>query len=183
MGRMKKRTLCILAGGFEEIETVTPIDLLRRANIEVVVAAVGANLQVTGRSGITLVADRSLDDALASGDFDSLLIPGGPAVGALRKDGRTANLARDFHAEGKLIAAICAAPLVLHDAGLLDGRRFTAHASVRDELPGALDDRVVEDGTIITSRGAGTAVDFSLAIITALAGAAAADEVAQAILA
>lgn len=180
---MKKRVLCLLADGFEEIETVTPIDLLRRAGIEVVVAAVGTGLLATGRSLITMAADVLLDEALASGDFDLLFIPGGPAVAALREDERITALARDFHDDGKRIAAICAGPLVLHDAGLLDGRRFTAHASVRDELPATLDDCVVEDGTLITSRGAGTAVDFSLAIITALVGAAAADDVAQAIMA
>ena len=180
---MKKRVLCLLADGFEEIETVTPVDLLRRAGVGVVVAATGSELSATGRSGITLRADAVLETAPASAGFDLLLIPGGPAVTALRKDARIPPLVRDFHESGKIIAAICAGPLVLHDAGLLEGRRFTAHASVRDELPGAAGDRVVADGPLITSRGAGTAVDFSLAVVAALVGEPAAADVAEAIMA
>jgi len=180
---MTKRALCLLVDGFEEIETVTPIDLLRRAGIEVVVAAVGPGLHAQGRSGIVISAEVMLNASHTHEAFDLLLIPGGPGVAALRKDGRAAKLAADFQATGKTVAAICAAPLVLQDAGLLDGRRFTAHASTHGELPAAIDERVVVDGSIITSRGAGTSQDFSLAIITALAGADAADGVAESIMA
>jgi 4-methyl-5(b-hydroxyethyl)-thiazole monophosphate biosynthesis len=180
---MNIRVLCLLAEGFEEIETVTPIDLLRRAGVDVVVAAIGASTTVTGRSAITLLADVMLDEVPSPENFDLLLIPGGPGVAEIRKDGRAADLVRDFHARGQWIAAICAAPLVLQDAGLLAGRRFTAHQSVRNSIPAALDDRVVIDGRLITSRGAGTVIDFSLAIITALVGADAARHVAIAIMA
>lgn len=180
---MPPRVLCLIADGFEEIETVTPVDLLRRAGIEVTLAAVGENVNATGRSGITLTSDVMLGETHTPAGFDLLLIPGGPGVAGLRKDGRAAALAADFHAAGKSIAAICAAPLVLHDARLLAGRRFTAHSSARSELPGAVDDRVVVDGPLITSRGAGTAVDFSLAIITALVGEHASKQVATAIMA
>ena len=182
---MNVRVLCLVEQGFEEIETITPIDLLRRAGIEVVAAAPGPDLRVTGRSQITIEADALLGDALATGPFDLLLIPGGPAVAALRKNPRILTLIREFHQSGKTIAAICAAPLLLHDAGLLADRRFTAHASVRGDLPSALNDRVVEDphGRLITSRGAGTSIDFSLAIITHLAGPSHAQAVATAIMA
>lgn len=168
---MKRRVLCLLADGIEEIETVTPVDLLRRAGIEVVMAALTAR-QVIGRSGIRIEADALLADTEASA-FDLLLIPGGPGVAAMRADGRPAVLARRFSEMQKPVAAICAAPLVLMDADLLRGRRFTAHASVRQELEAAahgvvLDDRVVIDGGLVTSRGAGTAVDFGLAIIRTL---------------
>lgn len=179
---MTPRILCLLADGFEEIETVTPIDMLRRAGIEVVVAAIGENLHATGRSGITMKADVILDETHTPTTFDLLIIPGGPAVAAFRKDGRAVTLAAHFHTAGKPIAAICAAPLILKDAGLLANRRFTAHSSTRDELPNALDDRVVEDGLLITSRGAGTAMDFSLTIITTLLGTDAASKVATAIM-
>ena len=92
-------------------------------------------------------------------------------------------LAKQFHDHGKPVAAICAAPLVLMDAGLLEGRRFTAHQSVRETLVKAVDDRVVVDGNLITSRGAGTALDFGLALVARLAGQAAADRVAAEIMA
>lgn len=169
--------------GFEEIEMVTPVDLLRRAGAEVVIAALGENMHVTGRSGITLRADAKLDE-FDIHTFDLLLIPGGPAVKALRADGRPATIAKTFEVSGKLIAAICAAPLVLHDAGILTGKRYTAHDSTYGELTQALaQDRVVEDGHLITSRGAGTALDFGLALVKRLFGVDEAEKVAKAVMA
>lgn len=175
------RTLCLLADGFEEIEMVTPVDLLRRAGVEVVIAALGNQL-ACGRNGIRVEADVLLENIDVSG-FEMLLIPGGPGVEWLRKDGRAARLARQFFEENKWLAAICAAPLVLLDAGLLEGRNFTAHQSARGALPGALDERVVVDGNLVTSRGAGTAMDFGLALVACLVGKNAADEVAASIMA
>jgi len=179
---MKKRVLCLLATGFEEIETVAPIDLLRRAESEVVIAALGGEKLVTGRSGISIEADAILAE-VADQEFDALLIPGGPGVKALRTDGRPAQLAKQFTAQNKLVAAICAAPTVLADAGLLANRRFTAHFSVHNELPGALADaRVVKDGNLITSRGAGTAVEFGIALVAELHGQEKSAEVTKAIM-
>ncbi len=178
---MKKRVLCLLADGFEEIEFVTPVDLLRRAGVEVVVAAIHGD-GATGRSGIRVAADVSLADQ-DEHEFDLLFIPGGPGVGDLRRDGRAAALARDFYAAGKTVAAICAAPLVLNDAGLLAGRKFTAHRSVVDQLPDSLGERVVEDGNLITSRGAGTAIDFGLALVARLTDQATAGKIAADIMA
>ena len=179
---MNKRVLCLLVDGFEEIEMIVPIDLLRRANVEVVTASLGDSPHVTGRCAVTIQADAKLAD-LAAESFDLLLIPGGPGVKALRADGRAAKLAKAYVAAGKPVAAICAAPTVLHDAGVLAGRRFTAHFSVHAELPASLAaEAVVEDGLLITSRGAGTAVAFGLALVRRLCGQAAADEVAQAIM-
>ncbi len=178
---MKKRVLCLLAGGFEEIETITPVDVLRRAGVEVIIAALTEKI-ATGRCGIRIEADALLEDVDAT-SFDLLLIPGGPGVSALRSDGRPAQLAQEFCSAGKTVAAICAAPLILMDAGLLTGRRFTAYQTVRAELGGGLDERVVTDGNLITSRGAGTALDFALAIVVSLVGQAAADQVAQEIMA
>lgn len=179
---MPKKVLCILGPGFEEIETVAPVDLLRRAGAQVVIAALTENKLVTGRSGITLQADTTLAETDAN-EFDMLLIPGGPGVKNLRADGRAAQLAKLFVQQNKPVAAICAAPTVLADAGLLDGKRFTAHFSVCDELPGALlTERVVEDGLIITSRGAGTAVEFGLAMVRRLFGNATAEQIAKAIM-
>lgn len=160
---------------------VTPVDILRRAGAEVVVAALNGKV-AAGRCGIRIEADVMLED-IDAGSFDLLLIPGGPGVWGMREDGRAAVLAREFAAAEKRVAAICAAPLILMDAGLLAGRRFTAYHSVRAELGGGLDERVVVDGRIITSRGAGTALDFALEIVRQLVGDAAADAVAAEIMA
>jgi protein deglycase len=179
---MKKRVLCLLVNGFEEIEMVAPVDLLRRAGAEVVLASLEALPQAVGRCQITIHADALLRE-VDTQDYDLLFLPGGPGVKALRADGRPAKLAREFVQAGKPVAAICAAPLVLADAGLLSGRRFTAHFSTQTELPQALAaEKVVTDGLIITSRGAGTVVEFGLALVQHLFGAAAATEVAKAIM-
>lgn len=175
------KILAILAEGFEEIETVTPIDLLRRAGAEVTLAALGNDLNVVGRSKITLRADLTLAEVLNQ-EFDCLLLPGGPGVKHLRADARVIDLVRKQDAAKKLIAAICAAPTVLHDAGVLTGRRYTAHFSVADELAEILaDEKVVSDGHVLTSRGAGTALDFGLALIEHLFGQAKSSEIAKSI--
>jgi protein deglycase len=180
---MSKRVLCLLAPGFEEIEAVTPIDLLRRAGAEVVVASLNGETLVTGRSKLALQADAALVD-VADKDFDLLLLPGGPGVQALRADGRPAKLARKFFDAERFVGAICAAPAVLKDADLLGNRNFTAHFSIYEEVPGArAQERVVRDGKILTARGAGTAVDFGLALVRALFGDAKAEEIARAIMA
>ena len=178
---MKKRVLCLLVAGFEEIETIAPIDLLRRAEAEVVIASVSGEKLVAGRCGIVVQAETGLTD-VAEQAFDLLFIPGGPGVMALRKDGRGAKLAQSYIQQGKPVAAICAAPLVLMDAGLLEGKRFTAYHSVREELGGGLDERVVVDGDIITSRGAGTALDFALVLVDCLCGPVVATQVADEIM-
>lgn len=173
--------LALLAEGFEEIEALTPIDLLRRAGAEVTTAALGGQIHVTGRSGITLHADTTLETA-ASRDFDCVFLPGGPGVKPLRADPRVRDLVRRQHAAGRWLAAICAAPTVLHDAGLLAGRRYTAHFSIAAELPDILaHERTVADGRLLTSRGAGTALDFGLLLVEKLFSPEKAREIAQSI--
>ncbi|HEX3729240.1 MAG TPA: DJ-1 family glyoxalase III [Opitutaceae bacterium] len=159
--------LVLLAEGFEEVEALAPVDLLRRAGAEVTTAALAEGIHVTGRSGITLHADAPL--SAVSGPFDCLVLPGGAGTKGLRADPRVAERVRRQQAEGGWIAAICAAPTVLQDAGLLAGRRYTAHFSVANELPAILaDERVVADGRLLTSRGAGTALDFGFLLIEKL---------------
>jgi 4-methyl-5(b-hydroxyethyl)-thiazole monophosphate biosynthesis len=178
---MSKKVLCLITDGFEEIETVAPVNLLRRAGVEVVVASVSSSRHVTGRCSIALTTDALLDETDPS-QFDALLLPGGPMVEALRKEGRAAALATTFHGQGKPVAAICAAPLLLADAGLLVGRRFAAHDGVHAQLPATpIVEAVVVDGHLITSRGAGTSIEFGLALVQHLVGADKAREVAAAI--
>ncbi|MCC6231524.1 MAG: DJ-1/PfpI family protein [Verrucomicrobiales bacterium] len=179
---MNPRVLCLLIPGFEEIETVAPVDLLRRAGATVVLASVTGEPLVRGRCEMVLQADASLADVVGQ-EFDLLLIPGGPGVKLLRSDGRAARIAREFVDRGRPVAAICAAPLVLADAGLLAGRRYTAHSSVWKELPEAVEhEAVVEHGPLITSQGAGTAVTFGLALVQRLFGLPKGDEIARAIM-
>jgi 4-methyl-5(b-hydroxyethyl)-thiazole monophosphate biosynthesis len=173
--------LVILAEGFEEIEVVTPVDVLRRAGIEVTVASTGEGVHVTGRNGLTFHADTTLA-TVEGARFDCVVVPGGPAVSLLRKDPRVASLLQRQHDAKGWIAAICAAPVVLKSAGILEGRRFTAHFSVFAELPEALlGERIVVDGRLITSRGAGTALDFGLLIVEKLVSRENALEIARAI--
>jgi 4-methyl-5(b-hydroxyethyl)-thiazole monophosphate biosynthesis len=170
-----------LADGFEEIEVVSPVDLLRRAGASVTLAALADGIHVTGRNGITVHADTTLSAAEANG-FDCILLPGGPGVARLRSDPRLIALLRRQCEGGGWVAAICAAPVVLKDAGILEDRRYTAHFSVAAELPGALlGERVVSDGRLITSRGAGTALEFGLALVSSLFSEAKASEVARSI--
>ncbi len=175
---MTARTvLAPLAPGFEELELVAPVDLLRRAGVEVTLATVDGNFLVVGRNGMILRAERTLEEVLDF-PFDGLLLAGGPAVPELRKDPRILALIRRHHAAGAVVGAICAAPLLLKDAGVLPAAH-TCHASCAAELPGARQDqRVITEGKVITSRGAGTSVDFGLAMVAVLLGQPAADKVA-----
>lgn len=170
-----------LAEGFEEIEALAPIDLLRRAGAAVTVAALGEGIHVTGRTGVTLHADTTLA-AVVAGDYDCVFLPGGPGTKLLRADPRIRPLVLRHHDAGRWLAAICAAPTVLHDAGLLHGRRYTAHFSVATDLPAILaDQRTVADGHILTSRGAGTAIDFGLLLVDKLFSSEKSREVAASI--
>ena len=174
------RALVMLANGFEETEAVTTIDLLRRAGIEVVVAALAGD-RARGSHGIELHADATLDDVLDA-SYDAVVLPGGqPGATHLAADARVLERLRNQAGEGRLLAAICAAPSVLAAAGVLSGRRVTAFpgalapdAAPRLELTG---DAVVRDGNVITSRGPGTAIDFALALVDALEGRAVRDRV------
>lgn len=181
-----KRVLIILHRGFEELEAVAPIDLLRRAGLNVVTAAAQNNRLVEGGRGIRIEADRLLDEVLQE-PFDLLVLPGGPGIQALRQDARVLDLVRRTHAAGTPIAAICAAPALLADAGLTETRRVTSFPGVRAEVePRAgsySEDRVVVDGPLITSRGAGTSEEFALALIAYLLGPEASDKVRAAIVA
>lgn len=173
--------LVLLADGFEEIEALAPVDLLRRAGIGVTIASLNENRHATGRSGITAHADAALS-AVMDKTFDLVFLPGGAGVKNLRADPRVGEIVRRQHAAGRWLAAICAAPTVLHDAGLLAGRRYTAHFSVSSELPAILaGERIVTDGRITTSRGAGTAVEFGLHLAALLTTEEKAQEIGKAI--
>ncbi|MGE9290417.1 MAG: DJ-1 family glyoxalase III [Puniceicoccales bacterium] len=177
---MKKRVLMLLETGFEEIETISPIDILRRAGAEVVIAATGEDLLVNGKTGIRVQADALLADCHNEA-FDALVVPGGPAAQTLRKNAMVLDTIRTFYEKNLLVAAICAAPTVLNEAAILSGKRYTAHFSVAGELEEILPEPVVQDGNLITSQGAGTAVPFGLALVADLYDDETAKEIADSI--
>lgn len=176
------RVLVPLAPGFEEIEAITLVDLLRRAGIEVHTASLDGP-RVEGSHGIAVLADKALDAAVAD-DYDMIVLPGGmPGAEHLRNDPRVISLLRHMAAAGRYTAAICAAPGVLAHAGLLEGRSATSFPGFlrADSAPGIRlrDDPVVVDGKVATSRGPGTALLFGLALIELLAGPAARRQVQE----
>ncbi len=179
---MSRTALVPVADGSEELEAVAIIDTLRRAGATVTVVAVGDRREVTCSRGVKLTADARLAD-LADASFDLIALPGGmPGAQHLHDSpDLTARLRAHAAADG-LLAAICAAPVVvLGRHGLLGERRVTAHPSVEAELPVVQRsvDRVVVDRGLVTSRGAGTALEFALALVEQLLGRERRDEVAR----
>jgi 4-methyl-5(b-hydroxyethyl)-thiazole monophosphate biosynthesis len=166
-----KKVLVLMAPGFEEIETLTVVDILRRAGARVTLAATEDG-PIEGSRGVRVLPDALLE-AVQSNDFDMVVLPGGqPGTNNLQQDSRVRALLQRMDKEHKKIAAICAAPMVLHQAGLLQGKAATCHPSVRDKLKGARlsEARVVEDGNITTSQAPGTAMEFALKLVEILFG-------------
>lgn len=174
-----KKVLVPLAQGCEEMEAVIVIDTLRRAQFEVVAAGLKEG-PITASRGVRLVPD-TVWDAVDPMSFDAIVLPGGNGgVQQLLADARVMRAVRDLHAAGRWVCAICAAPQVLHAAGVLKGRRATCYPGVEEKLADAMTvaDPVVVDGHVITSRGPGTSIAFALEIVRRLAGEEAARRVA-----
>ncbi len=176
------KALVFLATGFEEIETITIVDVLRRAGIDVTVAGLTFNV-IEGAHEIKMVPDKSIDDVKVE-NFNAVVVPGGsPGYKNLREDPRVINIIEEAFKSDKIVAAICAAPAVLSDAGILNGKSCTIYPGMEDELKkgGGIpkQDIVVVDGNIITSRGPATALPFSLKIAEKLAGKQVADVVRE----
>ena len=165
------KVLVPLAQGCEELEAVTIIDILRRAGIEVVAAGLAAG-PVRASRGTVLLPDATLDEVQQQ-SFDMVVLPGGmPGSEHLKNDARLIALLQRTAAAGKHVAAICAAPMALHAAGLLQGKQATSYPGFLDGVAGVTvsASAVVQDGTVLTSRGPGTAMDFALALVEVLAG-------------
>ena len=172
-----------LAEGFEEIEGLTVVDLLRRANIETEMVSVMEGKQIKGSHGIKVTADSMFADVDFS-DADLLVLPGGmPGTLNLGKHEGLCELLKKQYAEEKMIAAICAAPSVFGQLGLLEGRVATCYPGFEEELIGAevLTQGVVTDGQFITSKGLGTAIDFSLELVRLLVSEECAEQISKAI--
>lgn len=172
------KVLVPLVEGFEEIEAITPINILRRAGASVTTA--GATGLVRGGRGVSVQTDAMIADVLAH-DWDMIVLPGGPGTkNLLGISGILERLKRQAR-EDYWLAAICAAPTILHAAGLLTGKRVACFPTVEESLMGVeiVRDPVIVDGRIITSRGAGTALPFALALVQALYGPAKRTEISR----
>ncbi|HBP21121.1 MAG TPA: DJ-1 family protein [Planctomycetes bacterium] len=185
MSSTPRRAVVVLAPGFEEIEATTPIDVLRRAGVEVIVAGLQTPA-VVGAHGLGLSVDLLLDQL--SGDVDALILPGGlPGAANLAASEEVGEWIQRVASGGGVVAAICAAPaLVLAPSGVLAGKRATCYPGFEDRFPSEAqheEARVVVDGRLITSRGPGTALEFSLALVAELVSPERAAELAQGMLA
>jgi 4-methyl-5(b-hydroxyethyl)-thiazole monophosphate biosynthesis len=188
---MNKKVIVLMAEGFEEVETVTPITYLRRAGIEVTIAAAGESLAVKGARGVQINADILLETANA-GDWDAVVVPGGlKGAENLAASEKAGALLKEMNSAGKLVCSICASPaVVLAPLGLLADRKFTCYPDFEKKVTECAaasgskwsQERVVEDGNLITSRAAGTAGEFAIAVIEHLLGKDTAKKIAEQVL-
>ena len=173
----------LLANGFEEIEALLPLDLLRRASITVDTIGIGGKM-ITGAHAVTVAADLTDDEANAS-DYSAVIFPGGmPGATNLDNAEFTDKVIAAVNAVGGRIAAICAAPLVLGKRGLLKGKKATCYPGFENELLGAtvVSDPVVTDGCITTAKGMGVALEFAKELVSLLAGTEVSDKLSKAIM-
>ncbi len=183
MAQRQKRALVFFAPGFEEVEGITQVDFLRRAGIEVLMVGVGSR-DVAGNHNITVHTDVTMDELPDDSAFDAIVLPGGmPGAKNLSEHPKVRPIAERAFTDGRLVAAICAAPgVVLGGTNILDERRFTCYPGYEERVPKGhfSEDRVVRSDNVITSRGPGTAAEFAEAIITYLVGAEAAESLHKA---
>ena len=180
---MKKVTV-LLADGFEEIEALTVVDLLRRAKVYVDIVSITDDYTVRGAHGIPV----QTEDLITEIDFkesDMIVLPGGmPGTTNLKEDENVRKAVQEAYDDGRYVAAICAAPTILADMGLLKGKKATCYPGFEDKLIEAevCTDRVVRDGNITTSRGLGTAIPFALELISQLYGKEKAEEIKKSVI-
>ncbi len=181
-GNMSK-VYILMADGFEEIEGITVVDLLRRARIDIKMVSITDTLKVVTSHNIEIKADILLSDIINEGEqemADMLVLPGGmKGTNNLKASAEVDSLIRKYQAAGKYLAAVCAAPTVYGEKGLLEGKKATCYPGLEDGLVGAvkMKDNVVVDGQFITSRGFGTSIDFGLKMIELLISAEKAQEI------
>lgn len=170
---MKEKVYVFLSDGFEEIEALTAIDVLRRAELDVEVVSITGQEKITGAHNVPIISDSLFRDG-AYEDAALLLLPGGmPNAGTLSEHQGLKDLVKSFVQAERYVAAICAAPIVLGKQGLLKGRKATCYPGFESLLEGAIltDQQVVQDGRIITANGPGAAMNFALAVVELLCGA------------
>lgn len=180
---MSKKVYIFLADGFEDIEGLTVVDLMRRAQIDIQTVSIKDTKEIQTSHGITMLTDCTFGETDFS-DADMLVLPGGmPGTRYLGEYKPLTDLLTDFYGKGGKVAAICAAPSVFASLGFLKGRKATSYPSFMDKLEGALptEESVAVDGNVTTSRGLGTAIDFALCLIAQLLGEEKAEEIAASV--
>lgn len=177
--------IVFLADGFEEVEALTVVDYLRRVDIEVETVSIKEGLNVKGAHNIEVLADKTIRDIEDLNEYKGVVIPGGlPGATNLRDDKRVIEIVRNLNEEEKMVAAICAGPIVLDRAGIIKGKKVTSYPGFEDKLEGSkyTEDIVAKDENIITSRGPSLAVDFAIEIVKYLLGKEKAKELEEDIL-
>ena len=172
------KVLLHLADGFEEIEALSTLDILRRADIDTTTVSIMGRIEVKSSRGVIIQADKVFSD-INYQEFDMIILPGGPGTTLLDQHEELKSHLKNYDAEGKWIAALCAAPSVLGKLNLLNGKNAVCYPGYENYLLGAkvsLSEKVVVDGNIITSRGPGTSFDFAFKIVEVLKGSALVDE-------
>lgn len=182
---MTKKVCVFLADGFEEIEGLTVVDLLRRAGVQVTTVSITGQTTIHGAHKIDVQADEVFEEIKAYDEYDMLVLPGGmPGTLHLKEHQELGDVLKQFYTQKKYIAAICAAPIVFGKYGFLQGKKATSYPGFEEELVGAeyVTDAVVVSDSVITSRGMGTAIPFSLALIEQLLGNEKATEIGKSII-
>ncbi len=177
-----KKVAVMLADGFEEIEALTVVDIIRRANITCDMFSV-SSMEVKGAHDIVVKVDKLISEEVK--EYDVIVLPGGmPGATNLRDNEEVIGLVKWFNDNKKIVAAICAAPMILGELGLLKGKKATCYPGFEDKLTEAevCTDRVVRDGNITTSRGLGTAIPFALELISQLYGKEKAEEIKKSVI-
>lgn len=184
-GDIMVKVLVLLAEGFEEVEALTPVDYLRRIGIDVIMVSITQDLKVKGSHGIEVLANKTIDDIQGIINYRGIIIPGGmPGASNLRDNEKVIELVQNFNDESKMVAAICAGPIVLQRAGIINNKKVTSYPGFESELKDSIykKDIVVQDGNIITARGPAAAVYFSIKIAEHLKGEEKGKEIKKAIL-
>ena len=180
-----KKVYVLLADGFETIEALTPVDILHRCGVDVVMVSIGDDIVVKSSHRVTVKADMLLGNGDAVKDGDALILPGGyPGYYNLCRSATVGELVRHYYGSDRLLAAICGAPTVLKEYGIALGKNITCHSSVADEMEKSHSLNpctVCEDGNLITAKGAGWSVDFAIAIARRLVDNAAITKLFQGI--
>ena len=172
------KVLLHLADGFEEIEALSTLDILRRADIDTTTVSIMGRIEVKSSRGVIIQADKVFSD-INYQEFDMIILPGGPGTALLDQHDELKNQLKNYASKDKWIAAICAAPSVLGKLNLLNGKRAVCYPGYEDDLLGAqvsLNDKVLVDGKFITSRGPGTSFDFAFKVVETLKGSKTVDE-------
>ena len=184
MGNIMSKVYIFFADGFEDIEGLTVVDLMRRAGIDIQTVSVKETKEIRTSHGINILTDRTFGECDFS-DADMLVIPGGmPGTKYLEEYKPLTDLLTDFYQKGGKIAAICAAPSVLGDLGILKGKKACCYPGFEEHLTGAqvVFDQLAQDGNVTTSRGMGTAIPFALSLVSQLVSEEKAQELAQSII-